>query len=197
VSEFLSTHVERSQTLNDRNDTPEAVNFRAPATLVERLVADLGAELRGDEQATPNTGRQPGGSEHTASTTARGTPRPLSLLRRVAERTIDIPIGVALLVRDRISDAVQPWAQQTTREKELKSLRTQVARELNKFERRGGRARRKASQRVRSTRIKVEREAKAGRREVEKTVVQNRREAEVQLKKARTARQQGVEKVED
>ena len=67
-------------------------------------------------------------------------------------------VGAALTVRDRVSDVVEPWTTTTGRDKELKSLRTQVTRELNKFERRGGQARRKANQRVRSTRTKLERE---------------------------------------
>src|SRR5688572_19586370 len=116
---------------------------------------------------------------------------------------VSIPVGVAITLRDRVEGAIEPWTTETKRERELKSLRTQVTRELNKFERRGGQARRKASQRVRSTRNKVEREVKSRRREVEKAVKENRREvtnavnenrvkAEQQLRKARTAVQERV-----
>jgi hypothetical protein len=110
----------------------------------------------------------------------------------VAERAVDVPVGAALTIRDRVEDAIEPWTSETTREKELKSLRTQVTRELNKFERRGGQARRKASQRVRSTRTKVEREVKSRRREVEKAVKENRAQVEQQLKKARTVVEERV-----
>jgi Skp family chaperone for outer membrane proteins len=109
----------------------------------------------------------------------------VSIAFTAAERAVDVPVGAVLTIRDRVEDAIEPWTTETAREKELKSLRTQVTRELNKFERRGGQARRKTTQRVRSTRTKVEREVKARRREVEKTVKQNRREVETQLKKAR------------
>lgn len=83
----------------------------------------------------------------------------VAIVRQGAERAVDVPVGAALTVRDRVADVVEPWTSESGREKELKSLRTQVTRELNRFERRGGQARRKATQRVRSTRTRVEREA--------------------------------------
>jgi len=108
----------------------------------------------------------------------------VAIAKQTAERVVDVPVGLALTTRDRVADTVDSWSTTSKREKELKSLRTQVTRELNKYERRGGQARRKAVQRVRTTRNRVEREAKARRRDVEKTVRQNRTKAERQLKKA-------------
>lgn len=96
-----------------------------------------------------------------------------AIVRQGAERAVDVPVGAALTVRDRVSDVVEPLTTSSGREKELRSLRTQVTREFNKFERRGGQARRQATQRVRSTRTRVQREVK-----------QNRTKAERQLKKA-------------
>ena len=95
-------------------------------------------------------------------------------------------------MRDRVEEVVEPWTSPTAREKELKSLRTQVTREFNRFERRGGQARRKAVSRVRSTRKQVEREVKSRRREVETQVKQNRNRLETQIRKASTAVQQRV-----
>jgi hypothetical protein len=108
----------------------------------------------------------------------------VSIVLQSAERAVDVPVGYALIVRDRVEDVIEPWTTSTARERELKSLRTQVTRELNKAERRGGQARRKATTQIRSTRTKVEREVKARRREVEKAVKENRTKAEAQLKKA-------------
>lgn len=114
-----------------------------------------------------------------------------AIVRQGAERAVDVPVGAALTARDRVADvrdrvtgAIEPLTSTSGREKELKSLRTQVTRELNKFERRGGQARRKATQGARTTRNRVEREVKSTRREVEKTVKQNRTKAERRLKKA-------------
>ena len=111
----------------------------------------------------------------------------VSYVRQTAERGVDVPVGVALTVRDRVNEAVEPWTQTETRERELKTLRSQVTRELNRYERRGGQARRKASSRARQTRNRVEREIRQRRRSIERQVKQNRRKAEQQLKKAQSA----------
>lgn len=116
----------------------------------------------------------------------------VAIVRQRAERALDVPVGAALTARDRVEEVVEPWTSTTAREKELKSLRTQVTRELNKFERRGGQARRKAVSRVQSTRKQVEREVTTRRREVEKQVKQNRTRVEDRLKKATTAVQDRV-----
>ena len=68
--------------------------------------------------------------------------------------------------------------QRTTANRELKSIRTRVERELNRLERRGAGARRKTRTRVRRTRNRVERELKQRRRKVQTTVKQNRTKAE-------------------
>ncbi len=115
-----------------------------------------------------------------------------AIVRQGAERALDVPVGAALTVRDRVEEVVEPWTSPTAREKELKSLRTQVTREFNRFERRGGQARRKAVSRVRSTRKQVEREVKSRRREVRTQVKQNRNRLETQIRKASTAVQQRV-----
>ena len=62
----------------------------------------------------------------------------VAIVRQGAERAVDLPVGAALTIRDRVEEAIEPWTTESTRERELKSLRTQVTRELNKFERRGG-----------------------------------------------------------
>ena len=147
-----------------------------------------------------STTRKPKTTATRAASTASGAPRSdasqvregvtkarngaVSIAVATAERAVDLPVGYALIVRDRVEDALEPWTTPSARERELKSLRTQVTRELNKAERRGGQARRKAVSSVKSTRKSVEREVKARRREVEKAVKENRKKAETQLKKA-------------
>ena len=107
--------------------------------------------------------------------------------RQTAERSVDVPVGAALTVADRVNEIVEPFTARQTAERELKSIRTRVERELNRFERRGASARRKARTRVRQTRNRVERELKQRRRKVETTVKQNRAKAEDGLKRAQTA----------
>lgn len=90
-----------------------------------------------------------------------------AIVRQSAERAVDVPVGAALTVRDRVGETVESWTTTSGRSSELRSFRTQVTRELNKFERRGGQARRKATQRARSTRNRVERSLKRNRKEAE------------------------------
>jgi hypothetical protein len=106
--------------------------------------------------------------------------------RQTAERSVDVPVGVALTVADRVNEIIEPFTGRQTAERELKSIRTRVERELNRFERRGAGARRKARTRVRQTRNRVERELRQRRRKVQTTVRQNRARAEDGLKRAQT-----------
>src|SRR5437867_8059199 len=87
--------------------------------------------------------------------------------RQAAERSVDLPFGAALTVADRVTEIVEPFTARQSANRELKSIRTRVERELNRFERRGASARRKARTRVRQTRNRVERELKQRRRRVE------------------------------
>jgi hypothetical protein len=119
-----------------------------------------------------------------------------SIIVATAERAVDVPVGYALIVRDRVEDAIEPWTTPSARERELKSLRTQVTREINKAERRGGQARRKATTTIRSTRKNVEREVKARRREVEKAVKQNRTKVEKAVKQNRTKAEAQLKKAQ-
>jgi len=118
----------------------------------------------------------------------------VSAVRQGTERAVDVPVGAALIVADRVNTAIEPWTSETTRERELKSLRTRVERELNKAERRGGTARRKANTRARQTRNRVEREVKQRRRKAETTVRQNRRKAGTALKQNRKRAEDGIKK---
>src|ERR671919_692575 len=125
----------------------------------------------------------------TQSTTTaqreRGIESAVAYVRQTAERAVDVPVGAALSVAENVNETVKPWTASTSRERELKRLRTQVTRELNKLERRGGQARRKATTRARGTRNRVERDLKQRRNRVERTVKQNRTKAEKAVKENR------------
>ena len=116
----------------------------------------------------------------------------VAYVRQTAERAVDVPVGAALTVADNVTETVKPWTERTGREKELKQLRAQVTRELNKLERRGGQARRKATTRVRTTRNRVERELKQRRNRLERTVKQNRTRAERTVKENRAKVEKAV-----
>ena len=102
-----------------------------------------------------------------------------------AETAVNVPVGAALNVADRVGEVVEPWTDQKSAEAELKRLRTQLQREVNKAERRGGTARRRARQRVRQTRNRFERELRQRRRKLETDVRRTRRTAETELRRRR------------
>jgi hypothetical protein len=116
----------------------------------------------------------------------------VSYARQAAERTVDVPVGAALVAAERVTDLVEPFTGRQAANRELKGIRTRVQRELNKFERRGASARRKARTRGRQTRNRFDRELKQRRRRVTTTVEHNRVRAEDGLKRAQTLVQDRV-----
>jgi hypothetical protein len=80
-----------------------------------------------------------------------------------AERAVLIPVGAALIARDRVvstvSDAISNYSS---------SSRAQA--QLRRFQRRGTTARNRLEREVRKTRVRVERELRQRRREFEKSV---------------------------
>src|SRR5581483_2337985 len=80
-----------------------------------------------------------------------------------AERAVLIPVGAALIARERVvtsvSDTVSAY-----------SSPTKAQAQLRKFERRGVTARKRLEREVRKTRVRVERELRQRRKEIESTV---------------------------
>jgi predicted Holliday junction resolvase-like endonuclease len=86
-----------------------------------------------------------------------------------AERAVLIPVGAALIARDRVvssvGDAINSY-----------SSASKAQAQLRRFERRGITARNRLEREVRKARVRVERELRQRRREIEKGV-ETRREA--------------------
>jgi hypothetical protein len=80
-----------------------------------------------------------------------------------AERALLIPVGAALIARDRVvssfNDTISSYSS---------TARAQA--QLRRFERRGATARNRLEREVRKARVRVERELRQRRREIEKTV---------------------------
>src|SRR5262245_4821115 len=66
----------------------------------------------------------------------------------VAESALLVPVGAALEVRDRVVDAIQPWTNRTTAERELNRVR----RDVRRYERRGTVARNRVVRELRKRR---------------------------------------------
>ncbi len=89
-----------------------------------------------------------------------------------AERAVLIPVGAALIARDRmvttVSDTLSNY-----------SSPSRAQAQLRRFERRGTTARKRLEREVRKARVRVERELRQRRREIDRTVsdIEARREA--------------------
>jgi hypothetical protein len=91
-------------------------------------------------------------------------------VQTVVEAAVDLPVGAALTVSDRVSELVEPWTDRSKAERQIKSYRSNLRKSLKRTERRGSTARRKAITEARKTRTQVEREARSRRNEVEQRV---------------------------
>ncbi len=89
-----------------------------------------------------------------------------------AERAVLIPVGAALIARDRVVSSVNDTISSY-------SSTTKAQAQLRRFERRGVTARNRLEREVRKARVRVERELRQRRREIEKTVndLEERRDA--------------------
>jgi hypothetical protein len=80
-----------------------------------------------------------------------------------AERAVLIPVGAALMARDRVVSSVNDTISSY-------SSTSRAQAQLRRFERRGATARNRIEREVRKTRVRFERELRERRREIEKTV---------------------------
>ncbi|MBA2523885.1 MAG: hypothetical protein H0V25_11240 [Solirubrobacterales bacterium] len=103
-------------------------------------------------------------------------------VRQAAETALDVPVGAALTAVERVSDVNVRLNTAHKREVEIRRVRNQLRRELNKVERRGGTARRRALQQAKQTRNRVEREVRQRRKATETTLRRNRTEAEKRVR---------------
>jgi len=89
-----------------------------------------------------------------------------------AERAVLIPVGAALIARDRVVSSVNDTLS-------IYSSTSKTQAQLRRFERRGATARNRLEREVRKARVRVERELRQRRREIGKTVgdLDDRRDA--------------------
>ena len=88
---------------------------------------------------------------------------PTTVFGDYAERAVLIPVGAALIARDRVMTSVN-----STISSYSSSSKAQA--QLRRFERRGTTARKRLEREVRKARVRFERELRQRRREIEKTV---------------------------
>jgi hypothetical protein len=111
-------------------------------------------------------------AESTLRQTQTATRETAGVVGDYAERAVLIPVGAALIARDRVvttvSDTISTYSS---------TSKTQA--QLKRFERRGATARNRLEREVRKARVRVERELRQRRRVLESTVsdIEERREA--------------------
>lgn len=123
----------------------------------------------------PTQSKSANGSKPKAKPTAE---------KNQALAAVDLPVGAVLTVAERITDLVEPFTGRTGAEKQLKSYRTQLRRQVKRTERRGATARQRATREARKTRTRFERVARERQRTVETTLKNNRDELEQRVRKA-------------
>ncbi len=133
----------------------------------------------------PATTRKPaarstaGSSKTRSETTTSTQPKtPVQQVQELAERAVLVPVGAGLLARDNLVSTAKGLATKY-------STRTNLERELKRFERRGASARNRLERQVRRTRTRVERELRQRRTKVQRTVKQNRRRIEREVRSVR------------
>jgi hypothetical protein len=130
--------------------------------------------------ATQSKGSKSNGSSPSAKAPASEK----NQARAVAESAVDLPVGAVLVVSERLSELVEPFTGRIAAEKQLKSYRTQLRRQVKRTERRGSTARRRATTEARKTRNRFEREARKRQRTVETTLKRNRNDLEQRVRQA-------------
>ncbi len=138
-----------------------------------------------NEEQPPAATRKPaarntaGSSRTRAEATTSTQPKThVQQVQELAERAILVPIGAGLLARENLVSTAKGIATKY-------STRTNLERELKRFERRGATARNRLERRVRRTRTRVERELRQRRTRVQRTVKQNRRRIEREVRSVR------------
>ncbi|MGH2912877.1 MAG: hypothetical protein ACRDJ3_10445 [Solirubrobacteraceae bacterium] len=88
-------------------------------------------------------------------------------LSSYAERAVLIPVGAALIARERVVETIDSY-----------STPSKANAQLRKFERRGHTARSRVEREIRKTRVRVEREVRQTRGRVEREVTRRKRDGE-------------------
>ncbi|MCW3040883.1 MAG: hypothetical protein JWM31_2788 [Solirubrobacterales bacterium] len=139
------------------------------------------------------TTRKANSTTATAKSTARTTakkvapePSTVDQVQAYAEKAVLIPVGAALLARDRVTgtidDLTAKYGSKEAAQKQFDALVKELSADLKKAEKRGATARTKAERELKKNRTKVERELRTRRAKAEQDLKRNRTRAEKEIK---------------
>jgi argonaute-like protein implicated in RNA metabolism and viral defense len=131
---------------------PRAKAARKPTAAKAKATAAKSARTRALHSA-----------ESTAKQTQTATRETAGVFGDYAERAVLIPVGAALIARERVVSTVSDTVSNY-------SSSTKAQAQLRRFERRGATARKRLEREVRKARVRVERELRQRRKEIETTV---------------------------
>jgi hypothetical protein len=129
-----------------------------------------------------NARRRSAAARRAAATRELNTRTPIQQAGDYAERAVLIPVGAALVARDRVVETV---AGATRPYRSRETAPRQLERDLRRFERRGNTARNRVERELKKARTRVERELRQRRTRVQRVVRQNRTRVEREVRRNR------------
>lgn len=138
------------------------------------------------------TTRRTTSQARTAGTSRRDTTAPsgIGAVGSYAERAVLIPVGAALIARERLISGVSDVISSYSTPKKTQA-------QLHRFERRGGTVRDRLEREARKTRVRVEREARKTRTRVEREAHRTRTRVEQELRRRKHDLDRTAGKVQD
>lgn len=140
----------------------------SPTARKPRAKAARKAPARKAARAKASRTRAPGQAGTAARQAQTATRDTTQVFGDYAERAVLIPVGAALIARDRVVSGVSETIS-------TYSSTAKTQQQLRRFERRGATARNRLEREVRKARVRVERELRQRRRRVERELRQRRR----------------------
>jgi hypothetical protein len=129
-----------------------------------------------------NARRRSAAAKRAAATRELRQRTPVQRAQELAERSVLVPVGAALVARDRViesvTEAVKPY-------RSRESAQRRIERDLRRFERRGTTARNRAERQLKRTRTRVERELRQRRSAVQRVLKRNRGRVEREARSLR------------
>lgn len=98
-----------------------------------------------------------------------------------AKKGVDVPVGAALNLADRVSEVIEDWTDQSSAEKKVKGYRADLTKTFKRAERRGTTTRRKATTRAKKRRNSLERTVRKQRKTIEKSVKTTNKDVNKQI----------------
>ncbi len=147
----------------DNATTPKTTKRKPAAKTAAKRKPTAKTAATRKPATTRAAAKKPATASRATSTSTRPATR-AAQVQQLAERAVLIPLGAALEARDRVGDIVT-----TTRS------RSELEKQLARFERRGGGARTQLEREVRRTRTRLERETRNARRGIDRQRSEARR----------------------